>query len=121
MIKYIIYIVYNLIYQLVSFWLLLYIGIYFNVRFIPESLMWKNNKPRTDLAGLTGVAAIDVLLFLLEATVLILLIYFVNKLFLRGSKGADHRDIIAKRTAKINAILLLCFIAILIWDIFKQQ
>jgi hypothetical protein len=118
--KYIFYIVYNLIYQLASFWLLLYVGIYFNLRFIPDSLMWKNNKPRTDFAGLTGVATIDALLFLLEATILIVLIYFVNKLFLRGSKGAD-RDIIAKRTAKINAILSLCFIAILIWDIYKQQ
>ncbi|HEV2354678.1 MAG TPA: hypothetical protein VGR89_10560 [Puia sp.] len=102
-----------------SFWLLLYLGIYFNVRFIPDSLMWKNNKPRTDLAGLIGVASIDALLFLLEAAALISLIYFVNKLFLRGGKGTDR--ITAKRTAKINAILSLCFIAILIWDIFKQQ
>jgi hypothetical protein len=117
--KYIFYIVYNLIYQLGSFFFFLYSNTYLNEALVPESLMWKDKKPRADGAGLGGVAAIKTSALLVEAAILILLIYFINKLFLRGLKEKDSSNIIANRTAKINIISSLCFIAVLIWGSFR--
>lgn len=119
MIKYTFYIIYNLIYQLGSFFFFLYANTFFNEALIPESLIWENNKERTDLTGLAGAATIKTLALLLEASVLILLIYFINKLVLSDTEGTDRRNAIANRTAKINTILSLCFIAILIWGSFR--
>jgi hypothetical protein len=112
MIKNTFYIVYNVIYQIVSFWFLLYLENYFNSQFIPDSLMWKNNKPRTDLAG---AASIQTLLLITEASVLLIIIYFVNKLILSDTEKKVRRNAIANKTAKIEIISSLCFIAILIW------
>jgi hypothetical protein len=119
MIKYTFYIIYNLLYQLGAFFFFLYSNTYLNESFVPESLMWKKNQPRTDRAGLGGVAVIKTSALLIEAAILILLIYFINKLTLRGVKGAASPNIIANRTAKINITLSLCFIAILIWGSFR--
>ncbi len=117
--KNIFYIVYNLLYQLGSFFFFLYSNTHLNEGLVPESLMWKDKEPRTDGAGLGGVAAIKTSALLVEATILILLMYFINKLFLRGLKEKDSINIIAKRTAKINMISSICFIAILIWGSFR--
>lgn len=118
MIKYTFYIIYNLIYQIGSFFFFLYANTYLNEALVPEMLMWKDNKERTDLASLYGVAAVKTLALLVEAVALILLIYFVNKLILSDTEG-KVRNVIANRTAKINIIVSLCFIAILIWGSFR--
>lgn len=102
-----------------SFFFFLYSNTHLNEGLVPESLMWKDKEPRTDGAGLGGVAAIKTSALLVEATILILLMYFINKLFLRGLKEKDSINIIAKRTAKINMISSICFIAILIWGSFR--
>lgn len=119
MVKYTVYIIYNVIYQLVSFYFFVYANTYLNEALVPQSLMWKNNKQRTDLAGVGGEAAIKTATLIVEAAALILLIYLVNKLVLSDRKEKDRRNIIANRTAKINMILSLCFIAILIWGSFR--
>jgi len=113
------YIVFNLIYQLGSFFLFLYANTYLNEALVPKRLMWKDNKPRTDSVGLGGVVTIKTLALIVEAAVLILLIYFVNKLILSDTEEKDRRNVIANWTAKINIILSLCFIAILIWGSFR--
>jgi p-aminobenzoyl-glutamate transporter AbgT len=117
--KNIFYVIYNLIYQLASFFFFLYANTYVNEAFVPQSLMWKDNKARTDSSGLGGVAAIKTLALVTEAVVLILLIYFVNRLILSDTEGKDRRNAIASRTAKINVIISLCFIVILIWGSFR--
>jgi hypothetical protein len=119
MIKNTFYIIYNLIYQLCAFFFFLYANTYLNEALVPKSLMWKDNKARTDVAGLGGVATIKTLTLIVEAAVLILLIYFINKLVLSDTEGKDRRNVIANRTAKINIISSLCFITILIWGSFR--
>jgi hypothetical protein len=119
MIKYAFYIIYNFVYQLCCLWFFLYANTYLNEVLVPESLIWKNNEQRTDLAGLGGAAAIKTSVLLIEAAVLILLIYFINKLILSDTEEKDSRNAIAKRTAKINIIASFCFIAILIWGSFR--
>ena len=118
--KYIFYIIYDVVYQIISFWILLYVGIFFNPEFIPDSLMWKNNKPRTDLAGAGGATIIDSLILIVEASILILFIYFINKLILSDTEEKVRRNAIANRTAKINMILFACFIGILIYGMIKD-
>jgi hypothetical protein len=119
MIKNTFYFIYNLIYQLGSFFFFLYANTYLNEALVPKSLMWKDNKPRMDSAGLGGVAIIKTLVLFVEAAVLILLIYFINKLILSDTEGTDRRNAIANKTAKINIILSIIFIAILIWGSFR--
>jgi len=119
MIKNTFYIIFNLIYQLGSFFFFLYTNTYLNEALVPKRLMWKDNKARTDSVGLGGVVTIKTVALFVEAAVLIILIYFVNKLILSDTEGVDRRNAIANRTAKINIILSLCFIAILIWGSFR--
>jgi hypothetical protein len=119
MVKYAFYILYNAIYQLVSFYFFVYANTYLNEALVPQSLMWKNNKQRTDLSGVGGEAAIKTVTLIIEAAALILLIYLINRLVLSDRKEKDRRNVIANRTAKINMILSLCFIAILIWGSFR--
>lgn len=119
MIRYILYITYNLIYQLVSFFFYLYANTFLNEAIVPASLMWKNNKPRTDLVGLGGVAVIKTLALFIEAIILILVIYFINKIFLRYTFNVDYPNRVLRRTTIINIILSFCFIAILIWGSFR--
>lgn len=119
MMKYTIYIIYNLLYQLGAFFFFLYSNTYLNEAFVPESLMWNKNQPRTDRAGLGGVVVIKTSVLVVEAAILILVIFFINKAILRGFKGAYTPNIIANRTAKINIALSLCFIAILVWGSFR--
>lgn len=114
-----IYIIYNVVCQIVCLWLILYLGVYINGKFIPNSLMWKGNKPRIDLTGLISVAAIQGILLLIEACVFITLIYVLNKAVLRARK--DGSEILTvSRTAKINVVVSFIFIVLLIISSLKQ-
>ncbi|MBF9254120.1 hypothetical protein I2I11_12520 [Pontibacter sp. 172403-2] len=117
--KYIFYIIYNVIYQIVSFWFLLYLDVYINGGIIPNSFIWKNNLPRTDLTGLVSTAIVHILILSVEAAFLILFIYFVNKLVLGDTERGNFRNTVINRTAKINTISFLGFIAVLIWGSFR--
>jgi len=117
--KYTFYILYNLLYQLGSFFFFLYANTYLNEALVPESLMWKSSQPRTDRAGLTGVAAIKTSGLLVEAAFLILLIYFINRLFLNYIYGRNSPNKALNWMFKINIILSLCFIVVLIWGSFR--
>ena len=118
--KRVIYITYNVVYQLFCFGLLLFLGIYYNSRLIPDDLIWKNNKPRTDLTGLTEAAAIQGVLLIVEAAVLILIIYVINKLIIADTESKQRSNDIANRTAKINIIVTLCFIILVLVGSFKH-
>lgn len=117
--KHMFYIVYNIAYQLVSFFCLLFANTYLNDRVVPERLMWKGDGRRMDKAGLSGYATIKALTLIGEAAVLILLIYIINRLVLTDTEGKEGRVFIANRTATINIILSFCFIAVLIWGSFR--
>ena len=109
------YRIYNVIYQIVILFWLLYANTYLNDMVIPESIMWKDNKRRMDTVGLTEYAIMKSSILVVQALVLILLIYFINRIILSGSEKSR----IAWRTAKINVIVSLCFIVLLIWGSFR--
>jgi hypothetical protein len=119
MIKYSFYIAYNLIYQVLSFCFFVYANTYINEAFVPDSFIWENNQRRIDKAGLAGAAIFQTLILLIEAAILILLIYFINKLFLNYTFGKNTNNKILIWTIRINIILSICFIAFLMWGSFK--
>lgn len=119
MIKYIIYIIYNFIYQLSSCFFFLYANTYLNEALVRKSLKWNGNQHRTDWTGLAGVAIIKTSALLVEAAILILLIYFLNRWYLSYTLGKNSSNKILIWTVRINIILATCFIAVLIWGSFK--
>jgi hypothetical protein len=118
MLKYTFYIFYNLFLQLGVLLFFLYANTFLNEFFVPENLMWENNLPRIDFEGLGAVAIIKTSVLIVEAAVLILLIYLVNKIYLKYNyeKKGDH---ILIWTIKINIILSLLFITFLIYGSFR--
>lgn len=119
MIKYIFYIVYNLIYQLLSFCFFVYANTYLNEAFVPDNLIWKNNQRRVDKTGLMGTAIFQTLILLIEAAILILIIYFINRWFLSYVLRKSSPNKVLSWTVRINIILSICFIAVLIWGSFN--
>lgn len=110
--KKIIYISLNLIYQLIVFFCLLYANTYVNNNFVPESLLWQNNQPRLDTAGMLGFAAIKTLVLIVEGGIIAFLIYQINR-------SVMNNVALVKRTLKINVIVTMCFIIVLIWGSFN--
>ncbi|MEP6467235.1 MAG: hypothetical protein ABJB05_13080 [Parafilimonas sp.] len=103
--RYFFYIIINIVYQLIAFWILIYLAYTFNDSLIPESLKWKNNAPRDDFFAI----GFQALIFMFEATILTLLIYIINSLVLSDTHTKESRFIIAKRTAIINMIVFAGF------------
>jgi hypothetical protein len=99
---------------------MLYLGIYYNALLIPDSFIWKDNKPRTDLMSYTKAATIQALLLITEAGVLILVIYVINKLIIGDSESKQGSYDIANQTAKINIIVTICFIIFVLIGSFKH-
>ena len=104
--RYVFYIIYNVIYQIFSFWLLLLLGAYYNGVLIPPSL-----KSITEF--------ILSIILIVEAALLILFIYAINQLILSDTEEKSIRISIANRTAKINIIASLCFLVLLILGILR--
>jgi hypothetical protein len=120
MIKYIFYTLYNLVFQGLLLFYLVYANTYQNEIFIPDSIMWNNdNKLRTDTSGMAVRAIIQTLALIAEATILILIIYLVNKLYLKIVNSMNNQRRILNWTLKGNIILTICFIGVLIWGSFS--
>jgi hypothetical protein len=111
--KYTFYIFYNVLYQLFLFWLLLLVGTYYNGVIISSILFWKSPKESADLSQSELVKA---LFLLLEAAILLLLIYIANQLILSDSEIKARRISIANRTALVNTILTVIFLALMIFS-----
>ncbi len=114
--SYIIYGFYNLIFQGLSIWFLLYANTYLNGFLIPKSFRWKDGKLREDL---TALAISQTTILIIEATLLLLLLYYVNKWFLSNIIKAENVNSIAIWTGGIYAIITLSFIAFIIYASFK--
>lgn len=116
MVGYIMYGFYNLIYQAVSLWLLLYASAYVNGFFIPDSLRWKDGKLREDLTAYTTVS---VIILIVEAALLILLIYYINMWYLSSVVKVSDPNRVAKWTAGVYALITLGLIVFTTYPNFK--
>ena len=93
--KHIGYIIYNILYQLFCFWLLLLLGMYYNDIFIPKTF---------------NPALGRILLLAIEASILIVTIYIINNLILSDTENKEKRTTITRRTLWININVFLIFI-----------
>lgn len=109
MISYIIYGIYNLVFQIASIGFLFYANTYLNGSIIPERLRWKNGELREDL---TGLAVAQALVLIIEAVLLILLIYQINRWYLSNVTNASDPGKIAIWTAGVYAVITMGLIII---------
>jgi hypothetical protein len=73
--RYLLYVIYNVVYLIFLLWALIYSHIYINVIFIPNSFQWKDGKLRDDLA-IFNISQIVILI--LESAILLFIIYFIT-------------------------------------------
>ena len=104
MFNYIIYGAYNLIYQIISVFLLLYVNTYINTLLLPDSLRWKNGQLREDLSGLMIA---NTILLIVETALLVILLYYLNKQYINAFKGSDHYKIAWWTTGVYAAVTLM--------------
>ena len=114
--SYFIYVLYNLIYQNATIAFLFFANTNLNGFVIPESFKWRDGKLRENLGGL---AAAQTIILLIEAGLLMLLMYYINKRFLLSFAKANNGNTIALWTAGIYSVITLAFIAVLIYTAFK--
>jgi hypothetical protein len=118
-IKYVFYLLYNLLYQVLIILFCVFANTYLNEVLVPSNLMWKNNRLRTDHKAVLITATIKAIAVLAEASILIILIYSINRLFLNYAFDKNRSISVAKLTAKTNIVLAIIFIVILIWGSYR--
>jgi hypothetical protein len=116
MLSYIIYGIYNLLFQIATIGFLFYANTYLNVFIIPDSLRWKNNALKEDLSGLAYAQAT---VLTIEAALLLILIYFFNKWYLSRVVGVSDTVKVALWTAGIYAVITLAIIVVTTYLNFK--
>jgi hypothetical protein len=116
MMSYILYGFYNIIYQVLTIAFLFFANTYLNSFFIPNSLRWRDGKLREDLGGL---ATAQTIILLAEATLLMLLMLYINRRFLTGIVKVPNENSIALWTAGAYSLITIAFIAFLIYTSFK--
>lgn len=114
MISYIIYGLYNLIYQVLSICFLFYANTYINDFFIPDSFRWKDGKLREDLTALTITQAS---ILVIEAALLMFLIHYVNKWYLLSIAKSTNSQSIAAWTTGSYSVITLAFLIYFIYAV----
>lgn len=114
--SYILYGLYNVIYQIVSIAFLFFANTYLNSFIIPDSLKWRDGKLREDLGGL---ATAQTIILLVEAALLMFLMLYINRRFLTGIAKASNANSIALWTAGVYGLITVGFILFLIYTAFK--
>ncbi len=93
---------------------------YFNGIFIPDSWIWKDGKLREDNATDLKLLIVQTLILVIEAGLLMLLMYYVNRWYLANVAKANNPNSIATWTAGIYAVITLTLIAIFIFGVSKM-
>jgi hypothetical protein len=116
MLSYIIYGTYNLLFQIASIGFLFYANTYLNGFFIPDILRWKNGELNEDL---TSLALAQATLLIMEAALLILLIYQLNKWYLSSVANVSDPSKIAIWTAGVYAVITIGLILVTTYTNFR--
>jgi len=114
-----IYNIFNVIYEIVALWCLVFANTFLNDLLIPTGLMRKGGGRRMDTGGLLAYAGLKTLIVVVEAAILIIVFYAINQAVLSDTESRVDRNIIAGRTARWHMIITGCFIIILMWGSFK--
>ena len=105
------YILYNIFYQVVAIYLLIYLQINVNSKLIPVNFLW--NRGQLVRYPLFGTVAIEFVALLFEAAILIAILYFINKLYLRFIRIRNNRSILDYTTLIAQFVTLLAITGIM--------
>jgi hypothetical protein len=108
----IIYVIYNLIYQVITICILFYANTFLNWSFIPNSLQRKEG-------DLTGVMIAQILVLIIEAVLLMLIIYFINKWYLVNMAKVSNPRSFAMWTAAIYAAINITMIIFVVVSFYR--
>lgn len=114
--SYVIYGLYNLIYQVLSICFLFYANTYLNDFFIPNRFRWKDGKLREDL---TVLAISQTTILIIEAALLMFLLHYLNKWFLSSVAKSENTNSMAIWTSGIYAVITLGFIIFMMYAAHK--
>lgn len=109
MLNYVIYGVYNVLFQIASIGFLFYANTYLNGLIIPDSLRWKNGELMEDLTVLAFAQAI---VLIMEAALLMFFFYYVNKWYLSSVAGVSDTLNIPLWTAGVYAVITVGIIIV---------
>jgi hypothetical protein len=113
-----VYCIFNIIYQLITCYCLLFANAFLNDLLVPQRLVHIRNGTALVKASSSEYVIIKILALLGEATIFILLIYVVNQLILSDTEDKATRLLVAGKTAKVNIGITLCFILVFAWGQF---
>jgi hypothetical protein len=113
---YTIYGFYNLVYQILSICFLIYANTFLNGFLIPNNLKWNDDKLRENL---TGFIIAETSILVIEAGLLSLIIYYLNKWFLTNVAKASNPIGISYWTSGICGLFTLVFIGVYLCYCFK--
>ena len=75
------FVIYNLVFAVLSVFILLYLGTFINGMVIPDSFRWQNNG--TLIKSLNWSDAMLLFMLIIEGASLMLLLFYINKKFLK--------------------------------------
>lgn len=113
-IKYLFFTIYNLIYQLLSFGILLYGQTYLNTFLIPDKFLWNDNGTRRERTVIWGVL-LNAGILIIEASLLVLIIYYINRSYLNKVVKKDP-DVTLKWTTGLAIAFAIIFVIILLYS-----
>jgi hypothetical protein len=98
-----VYIIFNVLCQLIICWLLVLLNAYYNDLIIPQRL-----------ARSHGVVGLKVLIAVVEGILLVLAVYLNNRTALTDAGDKQSRVSIANKTCIVQLIITVCFIVAVI-------
>lgn len=110
--SYILYGLYNIVYQVLTIWFLLLANTYYNWIFIPNSFLWKDGKPREDWLP---ASIMQTIILLAEVVLLMLLLFYINRRYLSGIAKADNASAIALWTTSVYGFITVVFVVFLVY------
>jgi len=116
MIRYLIFGIYNLLYQALSICFFLYANTYLNGFLVPHNYYWEVNKQREDL---TAASITQTIILGGEAFLLMLVISKINKWHLSKNIQTKNPKKIVSLVNGIYMTISLIFIGIIIYASFK--
>ncbi|HEX8020233.1 hypothetical protein [Mucilaginibacter sp.] len=94
-----VYTIFNVIYQIIICWLLVFLNAYYNDLIIPESL-----------ARSSGRIGMKILIALAESLLFILITYVINRAVLSDLEDKESQKSVANKTGKVQITITVFFI-----------
>ncbi len=115
--KYAVYIIYNLVYEFISFYIILFAETYLNGFLIPDKFIWNEDGTKRQHPVIWATIE-DTILLCIEGALLLILIYFINKWFLINFIKSSGANAILKWTMGVLTICTIVFICSILFGFY---